>query len=493
MNIFCTRPGCPRPDNVFADLNEITSLKTAQQKYCTACGMPLILDGRYLPERLLGKGGFGAAFLACDRRSPTLRKCVVKQFQPANDLTLSQLETAQKLFEREAVVLDRLGNQHPQIPNLLAYFPLECSGWNSSVNQQFFYIVQDYIDGQDLEAELADQGRFSENKVREVLEEILNVLQFVHDQDVIHRDIKPSNIMRDRQGRLYLLDFGAVKQVTQQQGSRLGTSTGIFSMGYAPPEQMRGHNVFPSTDLYALAVTCIVLLTGKDCQELYDSHKGRWNWKNQTQVSNSLAYILDKMLQPTPSDRFASAELVLKALNPPPSPPPIPPLPKLKIQPISPISVQPKTSIQIQTFAPAPSPSPAPSPPPAPPAVSTPPAPPASFQTINLLKAAAFTGFEITLLRIAVNGLLGGSFPLLVLILGGTFGGLVFAQYRRWIETKEQIVLALFSLGLVIFIPLFGQGIPFSAVIIFPVLAALGGVAAAALFRLIYLILYRFL
>ena len=466
MKIHCTRPGCPRPENLFADLNEKTTLKTAQQKYCTTCGMPLILDGRYLPERLLGQGGFGAAFLACDRRSPALRKCVVKLFQPANDLSPSELELAQQLFEREAVVLDRLGNQHPQIPNLLAYFPLESSGWQSSQTQQFFYIVQDYIDGQDLEAELAIEGQFSEDKVREVLEEILKVLQFVHDQDVIHRDIKPSNIMRDRQGRLYLLDFGAVKQVTQQ-ANNLGKSTGIYSMGYAPPEQMRGHNVFPSTDLYALAVTCIVLLTGKDPQQLYDSHNDRWNWKSQTQVSDSLAYILDKMLQSTPSDRFSSAELVLKALNPPPSPPPVP-LPTL-----NPAVVQPQTQIQIQ-----------------PPAS---PAPPASFSTINLLKAAAFTGFEIALLRIAVNGLLGGSLPLLALIIGGTFGGLIFAQYRRWIDTKEQVILPLISLAVVIFIPLFGQGIPLYDIIIFPVLGALGCVAVTTLFRLIYLIIYRFL
>ncbi|MGB3191557.1 MAG: serine/threonine-protein kinase, partial [Limnoraphis sp.] len=323
MKIHCTRPGCPRPENLFADLDDKTILKTVQQKYCTTCGMPLILDGRYLPERLLGQGGFGAAFLACDRRSPALRKCVVKLFQPANDLSPSELELALQLFEREAVVLDRLGNQHPQIPNLLAYFPLESSGWQSSQTQQFFYIVQDYIDGQDLEAELDTQGQFSEDGVREVLEEILNVLQFVHDEDVIHRDIKPSNIMRDRKGRLYLLDFGAVKQVTQQ-ANKLGTSTGIFSMGFAPPEQMQGHSVFPSTDLYALAVTCIVLLTGKYPKELYDSHNGRWNWKDKTQVSDSLAYILDKMLQSRPSDRFGSAEQVLKLLNPLPSPPQVP-------------------------------------------------------------------------------------------------------------------------------------------------------------------------
>jgi serine/threonine-protein kinase len=427
--------------------------------------MPLILDGRYLPERLLGQGGFGAAFLACDRRSPALRKCVVKLFQPSSDLSPSQLKRALELFELEAIVLDDLGNQHPQIPNLLAYFPLESSGWQSSQTQQFFYIVQDYIDGQDLEAELAMEGQFSEEKVREVLEEILKVLQFVHDQDVIHRDIKPSNIMRDRQGRLYLLDFGAVKQVTQQ-ANKLGTSTGIFSMGYAPLEQMQGHSVFPSTDLYALAVTCIVLLTGKDPKELYDSHNGRWNWKDKTQVSDSLAKILDKMLQSTPSDRFGSAEQVLKRLNAP-SPSPTP-LPTPIANPISPVSIHPQTQIQSSPSS-------------------------VSFSTINLLKGAAFTGFEIALLRIAVNGLLGGSLPLLALIIGGTFGGLIFAQYRRWIETKEQVILPLISLAIVIFIPLFGQGIPLSGVIIFPILGALGCVAMTTLFRLIYLIIYRFL
>lgn len=460
MKIHCTRPGCPRPENIFADLDEKTTLKTVQQKYCTTCGMPLILDGRYLPQSLLGKGGFGAAFLAYDRRSPALRSCVVKQFQPPSDFTPPQLELAQQLFEREAIALDRLGNQHPQIPNLLAYFPLEAPIWQSLKSQQFFYIVQDYIKGKDLEAELVNKGSFSEEKAREFLHEILNVLQFIHEQDVIHRDIKPSNIIRDFNGRLYLIDFGAVKQVTQQ-ANNLGKSTGIYSMGYAPPEQMRGHNVFPSTDLYALAVTCIVLLTGKDPQELYDSHNDRWNWKNQVQVSDSLADILDRMLQSTPSDRYASAEQVLKALNPSLTTTSVSSIPQTP-------PIQPSTQLQ-----------------------ST--ASPPKFSTIKLLTGAAFTGFEIALLRIAVHGLLGGSLHLLVLILGGTFSGLIFAQYRRWIETKEKIILAVISLALVLFIPTFGKGIPLSAIIIFPTLTALACVAITALFRLIYLILYRFL
>jgi serine/threonine protein kinase len=145
-----------------------------------------------------------------------------------------------------------------KIPNLLAYFPLEVSGWHSPQPQQFFYIVQQYIEGQNLEDELAAKGRLTEADVRDVLEQTLPVLQFVHEENVIHRDIKPSNLVRDHKtGRLFLLDFGAVKEVTQgAEGA--GRSTGIYTPGYAPPEQMQGAPVFPSSDLYALAVSCIV-------------------------------------------------------------------------------------------------------------------------------------------------------------------------------------------------------------------------------------------
>ena len=207
MNMFCTRPGCSRPENNFTDLDDNKTLKTVQQKYCTTCGMPLILDGRYLPQRLLGQGGFGAAFLALDRRSPGMRPCVVKQFQPAGDLNPEQMQLALNLFEREAVVLDDLGRKHPGIPDLLAYFPLEATGWQSAKLEQYFYIVQEFIDGENLEEELAQKGKLSESELLEVLKGILDILKFVHENDTIHRDIKPSNIMRDRtSGRLFLLD-----------------------------------------------------------------------------------------------------------------------------------------------------------------------------------------------------------------------------------------------------------------------------------------------
>jgi serine/threonine-protein kinase len=111
MEVYCTRPGCPRPQNFFSDLDDSNSLKTVQQKFCTTCGMPLILSGRYLPVKLLGQGGFGTAFLARDRYTPAMRQCVAKLLQPPANLNPQQLQIAQNLFEREAAVLEELERQ----------------------------------------------------------------------------------------------------------------------------------------------------------------------------------------------------------------------------------------------------------------------------------------------------------------------------------------------------------------------------------------------
>jgi serine/threonine protein kinase len=477
MEILCTRPGCPRPLNFFADLDDSATLKTVQQKYCMACGMPLILSGRYLPVKLLGQGGFGAAFLARDRYTPAMRRCAVKLLQPGGDLSPQQLQIAQNLFEREAVVLEELGNQHPQIPDLLAFFPLEVPSLQPGSHDQFFYLVQEFIDGQNLEQELAQKGQFSEADVLEVLQEMLKVLQFVHEHGSIHRDIKPANIMRDRNGRLYLLDFGAVKQVTLGAGAR-GASTGIYSMGFAPPEQMSGSTVFPSTDLYALAVTCITLLTGKPPLDLFDSYSNQWNWLPYAPVSARLAKVLDRMLLATPSQRFQSAEEVLAALTskqPPPAPP-VNPLPLSSLP----------TLVTAPPSAPPPPPAPpaAPPPPTSPPPVSQHSRPPSGLE---LLGGAAFTGFEGALLGIAFLSLLGAS-GISYLIWLGIMGGLVFAQYRRLIESKDLPVIAGITLAIVLFSPLRG-GFSISAAIVTAVLAGLSAIAVTALFRLVYKLL----
>lgn len=471
MEILCTRPGCPRPQNSCSDLDNSATLKTTQQKYCTSCGMPLILAGRYLPLRLLGQGGFGAAFLARDRYTPTMRSCVVKQFQPAGNLNEQQLEIAQNLFEREAAVLEDLGNKNKQIPDLYAFFPLLVPARHGSKEEQFFYLVQQFIDGQTLEEELATKNQFSEAEVLEVLLEMLDVLAFVHQNNTIHRDIKPSNIMRDKNGRLYLLDFGAVKQVTAGN-SPSGRSTGIYSMGFAPPEQMSGSQVYPSTDLYALAATCLNLLTGKKTEELYDSYNYCWNWRNYAaQTSDRLATVFDRMLLPSPKDRFQSAEEVLDALN------------------AKSLAPQQGANTQLQ-------------PPPVqsgtqkgqPPVVNPPPTPPVkrrSFSLLELLRGAAFTGFEGVLFYIALTHLLPSP-GVSIGLLGMCMGGLIFALSRRVIEGKDLPILAGLTF-LLMLVPLLRGELTIATIAIFAVLGGVAAVAVTALFRLIYKILAQFL
>lgn len=280
--------------------------------------MQLILDGRYLPIKLLGQGGFGAAYLASDRRTPANHACVVKQFQPPTDLTSQQLEIALNLFDREAEVLERLGAQHPQIPRLLAFFPLRVNNALNGETDQFFYLVQEYIQGKTLEELVTEQGPFSEAETVEVMRSILGILQFVHENGAIHRDVKPSNIMRHDNGQYFLLDFGTVKQVAQgsASGATMGSSTGVFSAGFAPPEQMAGRAVYASTDLYSLGVTALVLLTGKlNPIEIFDAYSNRWQWQPFVTVDPGLSSVLERLLEPTPNQRYKTAAEVLNALN----------------------------------------------------------------------------------------------------------------------------------------------------------------------------------
>lgn len=457
MKVHCTRPGCTRPQNSFSDLDDRSTLKTTEQKYCTACGMPLILAGRYLPTKLLAQGGFGTAFLACDRYTPALRQCVVKQFQPSANLSAADLQKAKDLFEREAEILEELGSQHPQIPDLLASFSMAVPSLTPGKQEEFFYLVQEYIDGQTLEEELETQGKFSEAQVREVLVEILKILQFVHDRGAIHRDIKPANIMRHRNGKLYLLDFGAVKQVTTA-GIPTTKSTGIYSLGFAPPEQMAGGQVYPATDLYALAVTAISLLTGKPPHDLFDTYNHQWNWRGYAQTSDRLEAILNRMLQHSPSQRPASAVEVLAELDSgsvvvssvPSSP--------TTVQSMSPVTSSPMRR---------------------------------TFSTLELLGEAAFTGVEGGLVGVALASLLGIT-GVSAIVWGLVVGGLVFVQSRRWIEGKDLPIITGLTVAAVVLIPAL-RAYAMPMILMITLFSGLSAIAITALFRLVYRLLSRIL
>jgi formylglycine-generating enzyme required for sulfatase activity len=263
------------------------------------------LQERYRGVRVIGEGGFGRTFLAVDEQRLDT-PCVIKQFLPQQSGSAA-LEKATELFKQEAFRLRDLG-KHSHIPDLLAFFPQEGR----------LYLIQEFIEGKNLLDELQQKGKFSESEVKQILVELLPILQFVHDNKVIHRDIKPENIIRSSQtGALFLIDFGVSKEVGGSVLSRVGTITG--TLGYAPPEQMRG-KVFPNSDLYSLAVTCIRLLTGyfqKDDGDdlIFDSMRMQWIWKQYVAVSQELEIVLDKMLQDLPIHRFQSATEVLSALQ----------------------------------------------------------------------------------------------------------------------------------------------------------------------------------
>lgn len=462
MEVYCTRPRCPRPLNHFTDLDNNATLRTVQQKYCTSCGMPLILAGRYLPTKLLGRGGFGAAFLSRDRYTPGMRQCVVKQFQPIGNLTSEQLQVAQDLFEREATVLEEIGNQHDQIPDLFAYFPVIVESSPPGRQEQFFYLVQEYINGQNLEEELLQKGKFSETEITFVMQEILKILHFVHNQGIIHRDIKPSNIMRDHNGKIHLLDFGAVKQVTNSPIAQKGSSTGIYSIGFAPPEQMSGGQVFPSTDLYALAVTIITLITGQDASQLFDAFSNQWKWRSHaTNISPKTADILDKMLLSAASKRFQSAMEVLAALE----------LQENSANTNNQQLVNPQLAqTQVRPVNRKVTPS------------------PHQFSTIEILLGAGFSGFEGGLIAIALIGLVKSQIVTLI-VSSVVLGVLIYAQSRRWIERFDLLIIPAISFAIIYFVPTLQAGLGIQNVIVLSLCSGLVAIALTSLFRLIYRLL----
>ncbi len=304
MDIYCTRPNCSQPINSFPELDTSQTLKTVTQKFCTFCGMPLILGGRYFVDRPLARGGFGVTYIGRDRYTPAMRKCVIKQFMPAG-LAPQQLALAKEMFEREAVVLEDIGT-HPQIPDLFAFLDVPAG------HDEFFYLIQEFIDGFTLEEIINQYGGVAESDLVEMMYSLLPVIQFVHDKGSIHRDIKPSNIMIRKSDQVYyLLDFGAVKNIATAGGPR---STGIYTPGYGAPEQMRGDRVFPSTDLYAFAATCLHMATGKPPEQLWDPVLNQWHWQDIVTLNPALDRIFTKMLATAPQDRFGSADEVLEHL-----------------------------------------------------------------------------------------------------------------------------------------------------------------------------------
>ena len=287
---YCFNRDCQQPKN------------SDNADKCISCGSSLLLKNRYRAVKLIGHGGFGRTFKGVDESQLSQPYCAIKQFWVQS--SSRNVEKAAELFSQEAQRLEMLGT-HPNIPTLKDYF----------VEAKDQYLIQEFIGGCNLSEELLQEGAWTDNKVRELLSDLLPLMQFVHDRQVIHRDIKPENIIRrQHDGVLILVDFGAAKVVTEATLEKTGTVIG--SAAYTAPEQLKGKAVFAS-DIYSLGVTCIHLLTQVHPFNLFDSGENIWNWRDYLSqpVSDRLGKIIDKMLEGAINKRYKSAEVILQDLR----------------------------------------------------------------------------------------------------------------------------------------------------------------------------------
>lgn len=348
MKVYCNRPRQPDAAPHWNEVAVDDLFGAPTEHCCQVCDMPLILKGRYVPIKELGQGSFGRTFLALDREFFDPAKSiadqsqrVIKQFRSDQLWLPEQLAQAERAFQREKNILDQLN--HPGIPRIYSYFKLEVSSDRSNENlpatslvagappapqqprdcatqlspsgrREFHYIVQEYIPGQDLQKELEQrqlaQNPFTEVEVLVILQQILAVLAYIHTrpEPVIHRDIKPSNIVHaPASSTYYLIDFGAVRQIIPIIAQGLAShETHFVTPGFSPPEQYERQVDF-SSDLYALAKTCICLLTGS----LFNQS----TWPQTVRVSPQLVQVLNCMCDPNPQQRYRSAQAVQQALE----------------------------------------------------------------------------------------------------------------------------------------------------------------------------------
>lgn len=284
---YCLTVTCTQPVNPDGTL------------FCQHCGARLRLGDRYEAYQPLGLGHSSRTFLGLDTQKLLDPRCIIKQF-------LNQ--DKEEAFRQEAARYAQL-SQHPQIPDLYAYFERGTAQ----------FLVQEFVDGASLLQQLTTGGAFDEDQIVAVLRAVLPVLHHLHTHHVIHRDIKPANLISraatspDPLAQLVLVDFGSAKFATESALARVGTVIG--SAEYTAPEQLMGQATFAS-DLYSLGVSCIHLVTGLRPFELFDSAQGVWHWRSVAgPVSDRLAALLDTLLAANLGDRYATAADVMADLN----------------------------------------------------------------------------------------------------------------------------------------------------------------------------------
>lgn len=259
-----------------------------------------LVGGRYYIQEILSFGVLGRTYLAKDIRQAGSPKCTIKHVKPTSDEP-NTLETLKRLFLGESEVLIRLG-QHEQIPQVLATFE----------NEQGFYLVQEFIEGQPLSEVLPTSPRcgqrWSEFQVIQFLKDLLGILEFIHSHTIIHCNINPGNIIkRAIDGKLFLTDFGAIQPA---QNSAPDLSLNLPPSGYIPGEQLAFQPQINS-DIYALGTIGVQALTGLRPAQLQINESITWH----SSVSDELAGVLNRMVQPDYKARYQSATEVLQDLH----------------------------------------------------------------------------------------------------------------------------------------------------------------------------------
>lgn len=304
---YCVNPYCQKPENLDTSF------------FCQSCHSGLILNQRFRPIEMIGQGGFGRTFKGIDEHNFSESKCLIKQLLPLDTTGVPRtsinllsksitrgrqaIDQIPEIYRTEVVQLANLN--HPQIPKLISNF--EQDGYS--------YIIQEFVEGRNLEEELKRKGAFNEGQVLQIFIELLPIIKYIHTENIIHRDIKPENILRPiGEKPLVLVDFGAAKLFApREDDDEFETSVqfGIGTPSYMAPEQQKGREVL-SSDLYSLGVTCIRLLTNATPEELFDDGTNSWVWKDRCQVSNKLGLILDKLLEFGTTHRYQSSDEVLE-------------------------------------------------------------------------------------------------------------------------------------------------------------------------------------
>lgn len=258
-----------------------------------------IVAQRYRIINTLGEGGSGITYLAQDFQNNKNVALKALSLHRINDWK------ALELFEREAKILAQLN--HPAIPDYLEYFDAETNG------EKHFYIAQQLAPGDSLAKLVENNWRTNEQQIKDIAKQILEILIYLHSlkPPVTHRDIKPQNIIRDKNGKVFLVDFGAVQDTYYSTFMRGSTVVGTY--GYMAPEQFRGQAV-PATDLYGLGATLLFLLTHRSPAD-FPTDGLKIDFRSRVKVSEDFADWLDKMLEPDLEERFSSAKVALEVLR----------------------------------------------------------------------------------------------------------------------------------------------------------------------------------